>query len=296
MSRISDILKRVRVVLHDTSKTRWSDEDLLVFLDEGQKDIAKQTHIIKDIIIVPLRFAEHTYTLPEDTLKVLRCDFDNKKLPLKTSDYMDQRGTIGRVLADLPRGISSNSGLLASTTQNRWQTATTAGNILCAIYDKLKRRNLRVWPIPVATDLEETLTTQESTTGFAYDIDSTDADTYGLISDVINTDEGSPIYPDGLYGIVVEVIDKRSIVIHRSRYSTTITSVNDELEIDVFCDEALKYYVIAQAYRNDIKEENRAIGNENLTLYTRELTLIGVSGSEELVGSDVHETLYNGMG
>lgn len=296
MSRIADILRRVRVDLHDTNKTRWSDEDLLAFLDEGQKDIAKQTNIVKDTIAIPLRFAEHTYTLPENTLKVLRCDFDNQKLPLKPTDYMDQRGTIGKVLSELPRGVSSSTGLLATKTQNRWQTATTSGNILCVIYDKMKRRNIRVWPTPISNSLEETQTIQESITGFAYGIDNTSVPTFGTISDLINTNEGSPQYPDGPYGIIVEVIAQSSLAVHRSRYSKTVDSLDSELEVDPFCDAALKYYTIAQAFRNDIKEENRAVSNENLILYTRELDLISRSNSEDMTTSDSLETIYNGMG
>ena len=61
MTRIANILTRVRDSLSDPSKDRWTDERLLRLIDEAQKDLAKKSLLLRTKIGV--RSEEHTSEL-----------------------------------------------------------------------------------------------------------------------------------------------------------------------------------------------------------------------------------------
>ena len=76
------------------------------------------------------------------------------------------------------------------------------------------------------------------------------------------------------------------LTVYYIKKPNTITSVDDELEIDDTFDAALKYYIVGKALRDDMDTMNRTIGNEELQFYIREL--------EEAIKDDMHDFVRAG--
>lgn len=295
MSRITAILTNVRDTLNDLTKVRWTDETLLRLLDKGQKDIAKQAEIFRDIISVPLITGEHTYKLPEDTITITRVQYKNKKLPLVTNDYMDNRNTVGSVLSSL--SYTSNSEILNNSTNSHWMSAVSETDIVCVVFDKLQRHRLRVWPRPISDDLSERLTSMDSLYGITVSLDTyTMIGTYGEIGTIIDTDEALTVYEPDNYGVLTEVIDSASLIVYRTKEPPTIDSLLDELLLDPVWDSALENFIAGMAFKNDINAQNRALGDERLVLYNRDLDKLKKVKSTNSVATEYHGTNYNGMG
>lgn len=295
MSRIEDILVKVRDTLNDHDKDRWSDEVLLRLMDEGQKDIARQTGIFKDQIAVPLRTGEHTYSIPDDTITVLRATYNNAKLKMVTTDYMDKRGLTGQVLSDL--GCETSSRLLNTSRNSHWASSVTETDILAIVYDKLNRHRLRVWPTPVSDDLEESLLELDSLYGITVSIDTfAMLGGYGIVSTIIDTDETLTVYKPDEFGMLTTLLEQAAVVLYRTKLTRTLLTTDDELELDSCWDEALRAYVVGKAFRNDVNAQNRALGDSELALYSRELARLQEETSKNSVSNDSFTVEYNGMG
>lgn len=295
MSRIQDIFARARDTLNDSDAERWSDEALLRLLDEGQKDIATQIEVFKDIIVVPLRTGEHTYSLPEDTISILKVTFRARKLPLTTTEFMNRQGLTGQVLSSIR--YTPTSDYIRSSRNSHWMSTITGDELIFCIYDKIKRHRLRVWPTPISEELEELITELENDYGITTDVELFSMlGQFGVISSVIDTDEIVTEYDPDELGILSEVYRRSSLVIYRTKTSETVTSVHDSLEIDPCWDNALKHYVVGKAFRNDLNVANRQIGNEELTFYSRELDRLSKVASQESVSGDHFDSMYDGMG
>lgn len=289
MNRIETILANARSPLNDTSKERWTDAQLLQYLDKAQKDIAKECNILVDNVIIPLKTSQAIYTLPENTIEMLSCRLDGIPVHLRPTAWMDQQAAI----PTLQRAMAN----LFDASYN-WEKTTNAGDVVNIIYDKMKRRNFRVWPIPLSDDLETTLTELETNYGVTTEITelTTSVPTYGVVSDYIDVENSPVSFIDGFYGILVEIIDQVGMVIARSYLPNTISSTEDTLQVDLICDEALEYFIAARAFSNDIIESNRGKSAEQLTWYGREVEKIKSSVEAQMVSSDHYETRYNGMG
>jgi hypothetical protein len=289
MNRIETILFNARIPLNDTSKERWSDAQLLQYLDKGQKDIAKECNMLVDSVIIPLKTSQAIYRLPENTLELLGCRFNGIKVHLRPTAWMDNQ-------ASIPTLQYAMSNLFSSTYN--WEKTTNAGEVVNIIYDKMKRRNFRVWPIPISEELEEVLTELETDYGVTTAV--TEFDTtlplYGVVSDYLDVDNAPSDFTNGLYGLLMEIVDQTTMVMARAYLPETVISTEDTLELDIVCDEALEYFITARAFSNDIIDQNRPKAAEQLTWYSREITKLKDSCESQMVSSDHHQTQYNGMG
>lgn len=296
-TRIQDIIADARESLGDLSSSRWSDTQLLAYVDEAQKEIAKETHMLKDIITVPLLQAQHTYRLPEDTVMVFRTIFAGDKIPMKTTDWMDNAGITGRVISGIAGELTNRRPSVSNSDGSHWLTATTEGDISCVVYDKLNRRKLRVWPTPIADDLETVETSLDTTVGATHDISDYDAlSLYGIITDILDTDQDFISLTPDEFGVVVEIVTQEALVVHRSHLPVTLTALTNDLELDEICDQAIEHYVVGNAFRDDTIVENRAKGGEELQLYRGELDDLKVLASKNSVSDSHHDSRYNGMG
>lgn len=298
MSRVRDIINLCRIDLLDTQKTRWADSTLLSLLSAGQRDITLHTQCLRDIIPVNLVPGVHTYTLPEDTVQVTYCTFKNRRLPLKTTAYMDKRGTISDVVSLFQKNSNYTFGSILTDRSKHWMAATTNGDIMLVIFDKLKRRQLRVWPTPINPNLQVLLTESDEAYGVVVDGDeyTVQSPYLGVTSEVFFDDNQEAVFDPDSYGEVTEVVQVSEFLVHRAKLSATLTSLDQELEVDLICDRALQHYVVGHAYRQDTIAENRAKGTEELSFYGRELEMIAETVKENGVSSEHHDTVYNPMG
>jgi hypothetical protein len=278
MTRIASILTNVRIPLNDRAKERWSDADLLLFLSKAQKDITKEVKLLKDWVILPLAMGQSIYLLPEDTVEIIECRFDGAPMKLRTHSQMVLRSGV-------------------TVTGNNWETRITEDQPEAVIYDKLRRRQIRVWPTPVSETLTISDTELDTLTGIVTSVDDfTMIGEYGFAGTILDTDEGIPAYEYGVYGIVSEIVNQTSIMVHRAKLAGDITSTEDELQVDIVCDEALEHFVIARAFSNDKIEQNRQTAAEHLSWYNREVIKLKDSVEINMTTNEYRETRYNSMG
>lgn len=135
---------------------------------------------------------------------------------------------------------------------------------------------------------------------------------YGLIADITNSKFSSEygfvsnfeipnkedIVFDSNYGVTESVVLVDNILkIFYIKKPADIVDFSSKIEVDECFDNALKYYVAGKAFRDDIDAQNRALGDEELRFYEREL--IEAKSDDELDftrnNSVQYETTYGGM-
>ncbi len=260
MSRVSDIILRVRDTLADPSGDRWSDERLLRLIDEAQKDICRRAKLLRTQLSVGIINSNANIKLPEDMLLLDRIIFMGKVLPLVSHLELDRKSDTWEEDVGMPEAI---------------------------VYDKQNRGYAKLYPLPVSLDLS---TYSFRSPGYAESTtpdDNIAADPdFGIVTDIEGLGQNS------LYGILTSVSDNnpRETYRHKNLGVTTrideteslitiyylkkpkdISELKDLLDIDTTYDIAIKYYVTGKALRDDMDTQNRAVGNEELGFYEREL-------------------------
>lgn len=89
-TRVSSILLKVRRdILADTDSTRWSNDTLLSHLTSGVNDFLLRTKVTKSSLYIPLEKNVGLYTIKDYSQQILRVQFLEKSLRVKTSPEMD---------------------------------------------------------------------------------------------------------------------------------------------------------------------------------------------------------------
>lgn len=89
MPRVEEILASVRDVLADTRGTRWPNPTLLRHLTLGVNDFLLRTRSTKSTMYINLESNVSMYTVKEWSQKILRVQYLNTALILKTTQEMD---------------------------------------------------------------------------------------------------------------------------------------------------------------------------------------------------------------
>jgi hypothetical protein len=239
MSRIEDILARSRITLSDVNKDRYSDANLLVVLDEAQKDFCEATKVLKESKYSLLSVGVSTITLPEDCWMITRAVYKNSKLPLLS--YADVDFILGNSNIELDFGLTQG-----------WES--DVGSPRAIIYDKNNLGTVRLYPIPDDSILEDDFT----------------IDTYGVVADLtyfgVLTEFSGPLgVATGLEG------DNKLIKIYYVRMPDDVTELTDTLNTHKMFDKALKYYIVGQTFLNDLDAGWQAKGLQQLQFYDRDL-------------------------
>lgn len=117
---VKDLFKKARFTLSDLDATRWSDERLIILLNEGLNDIASKTILFVKTGYVILNSQQTTYDFSAFAIKLLRIEYQDKPLPSFSHDEMDNK-------------------------DSSWQQRE--GPLLKAyILDKQKEANIKVYP------------------------------------------------------------------------------------------------------------------------------------------------------
>lgn len=301
MSRITEILTRVRDTLSDPTGDRYSDARLLRLLDEGQLQLIVEANLLREKIYRPLLIGIATYELPNNCYKPTRILVDGKPIDFISHEEMDE---------------IANKGLLNTSTKD-WESVE-GSTIHYIVYDKQNSRHVKTYPIPNSQS-------ESSFTLLAVDqYDSEAFDTYGVVAEllgiptasslgVLSEIEGTspertlidPIYGiivggtgytmESIYGIIISADDgedsetwienvNESIVneygfdvilddeaqrmtIYYLRKPETIVDTNTEIEIDTIWDTALKHYIAGMALRDDRDSQNQQLGKDELALF-----------------------------
>lgn len=302
MSRISDILVKVRDTLADHAKQRWSDPMLLRILDEGQKDIAFHTRILKGTYTFNPQPGIAEYTLPDNVWIITRASFDDSRINLVTYDTMDEMADKG--VSILFRYNGDTIYDFSSAARLDWDSVES--NVIEAlVYDNRNVENIRVYPIPNVDFSEFDYTFSNAGTAEYIGDDVlgvvTAIDDYTLSSDfgVVSAlyDPGVTIETfSSVFGVVTSIAESDHFLkIWYIRKPDTIVAVDDELEINASCDTALRLYIIGNAFLNDNDAAFASKAKDFLGLYDREIGILSNASSRDNVSNPrATETSYIG--
>jgi hypothetical protein len=268
MTRIEQILTRARTVLADKLAERWTDDDLLLLLDEGHKDLCQQAKILKARANVPLVFGSPYFSLPEDCWQLTRVTYDNTVIPFVTHTELDNaHGTNSRASRH-----TFNSSLAYD-----WQTDT--GEPEAVIYDRRNMTEGKVYPIPKL---------QPIATLFGVAAAVEDGSVIPVFGVTTETSAGD-INP---FGVLTDYAIAPVLDCYYLQIPATLTEVTDDLVTPAMFDTALKYYVIGNAFLMDIAEEYQAKGLQQLGFYTRDLDLATKSSAGDHQQAAASRTTY----
>ena len=284
MTRIVNILTRARDTLADPLASRWTDDRLLRLLDEAQKDVAKQTKILKGTHDMALTIGVSNYTLPDNVWLITRATFDNYEIPLVSYDQQDEQAR-KEVIADRTYNTHERRRGYGSDLSDRygrinWELAE-GSRVESLVYDNRNINDIRVYPIP-NDDIADTSYTflNEGETVFVGDellgvttsIDDYTIDTvYGLVASLFDPAIENEIF-DSPFGVITGISETVALVkIWYIRIPDEITALTSVLETPPMFDVALKHYIIGHALRDDIDVQYRDMATESLALYKREL-------------------------
>lgn len=121
MTRVQNILVRVRDTLADPRGERWSDSRLIRLIDEAQLDICMRAKLLRAKISFNVIDDVAKYVLPEDVMLIDRVVLDGKRLELVGHTYLDEKFV-------------------------NWEE--TKGKVTHCVFDKQLRGHIRLYPIP----------------------------------------------------------------------------------------------------------------------------------------------------
>lgn len=269
-TRIADILTKVRDSLSDSTGDRWSDDRLLRLIDEAQKDLCKKSLLLRDKVTKSLYAGVSTYEMPENAIHTLRfTDSDGNFIPVKTHEQMD-------------------------ILDPGWEVVT-GETVKYIVYDKLKPRYFKVYPIPELDDgpADSFIT---SDYGVVATSEGDAVDDYGVVATISSTSL-EPTSFDSDYGVLVGMTSEfQSLIIYYYRYSVDINAIDiapSVLEIDHIYDKAIKHYVVSEALRDDKDTQDMTVSRDHKKDYTDEREDARVDSGKDFTRASRRETQYN---
>ena len=158
MSRIDDILLKVRDVLADHAGTRWPDATLLRHLTSGVNDFLLRAKVTKSTLFIALETNIGLYSIKDFSQEIVRVQYLGKALTVKTTKDMDE-------------------------LDPDWEN-TTGIEPKFVIFDTYPQGTFRIYP--KVTELAVDAIAYNSLYGAIIDIENTD-DLYKLPSDSLST-------------------------------------------------------------------------------------------------------------
>lgn len=147
MTRVENLLLKVRRdVLADTSATRWSNDTLLSHLTSGVNDFLLRTKVTKSSFFIALESNIGVYNIKDYSQQIVRVQFMEKSLEVKTSKDMD-------------------------AIDIEWENAVGL-EPKYVIFDNLPQGTFRIYPKVIDTNVSVTVTNQLY--GGVIDIEVTD--------------------------------------------------------------------------------------------------------------------------
>lgn len=298
MTRIEQILRAVRYSTADPNKERYSDARILEAISDGQKDIARQTRLLKDTTTLNLVAGKAIYDLPSDVWLVHRATVGGEAVPFMSHETMDTKdkswsGKVGskalaivydkrnilaiRVYPILDSSYRIYKYTIVSDVPADNELPESDKLILDELYAELG-------PAIAAGDIEHVkrLTCAISTLGNFDDTVFGVTTSFGggpyLGFGVLSTVERdcSLVELRGQLGVVTEAYATTGeLRIDYIKDPASIVSVADELLVPPLFDAALKHFAIASVYSDDLDTQYQIKANSAMALYQRELDTVG---------------------
>jgi len=262
MSRIDNIITRVRDTLADPSGDRWSDDRLIRLIDEAQKDLVRRAKLLRSKALIPIFSYGSVINLPTDMLLLDKVIYGGVDIPFISHREADK--------------IDRN-----------WESAT--GTPQYVVYDKQNKYKAKFYPVPIDIGpIDIVINDFGVITEFpGIDFQST----AGVMTDLFPY---NIVDMNGDYGVTTDLIGSYAAVIYYLKKPSDIISLTDTLEIDDVYDKAIKFYVSGRALRDDMDTQNRAFGNEELKFYERELKEAISDDTNDYTRNTHYHTSYTG--
>lgn len=268
-TRIERIFQKARVTLADKDGERWTDEDLLLLLDEAHKDFCRQTQLLAGRVELPIVVGNAYLELPDDIWLITRATYDGERLPIITYTDLDHMTFVHR-FKDFGINVGSD-----------WEDDT--GRPEAILYDRRNLNELRIYPIPDESIVEAEYTFADNPDvgfvgsgrlGVTVGIDDYSFDSeFGVVVNTYEPDIEREFY-ETRFGVVTDISENSGLIkLYYVKMPETILTVDDELQTPAMFDEALKFYIIAHAFMNDINAEYQQKGTQQLAFYERELKI-----------------------
>lgn len=86
-----DVINRARYTLSDKSRDRWTDERLLILLNDGMRDIAKRTTLFVETTFYKVQNNIVDIDLSSISTKIVRAEYLDEPLPIYSFEEMDTK-------------------------------------------------------------------------------------------------------------------------------------------------------------------------------------------------------------
>jgi len=316
MTRIESILQKARYSLADPNKERYSDARLLDAVSEGQRDIARQTRLLKAELDIVLDLAQPIYNLPSDLWLITRASFDNLPIPLMSYDRMDAKdcswftrfGDKVEALVYDKRNIQEiriyprpdkthtiESYVFLSDNPLVLDPNGLTAEQIQTIHDLIAQLGILdiQLPLPLAQIytaaggiIDVVPETTESLFGVTTSIDGIAVmPIFGVVTGITLESDykswpGEVKFTD-LFGVVTGITVTTGLLhINYIKDPAPLVLVSDELLVSPIFDTALKYYVVGQAYSDDLDSQYQARAGDAMAMYQRELQTVGYPTDE----------------
>ncbi|WP_418179768.1 hypothetical protein ACNSOO_04700 [Aliarcobacter lanthieri] len=90
MIQANDIILLMRSRLGDADAKKWSDEELIDYINSSLADISKELEPFTHQEYILLKEKENRYRLPHNTLRVLSVNIDDKPITIKSYEWLIQ--------------------------------------------------------------------------------------------------------------------------------------------------------------------------------------------------------------
>lgn len=294
-TRIEKILKSARVTLADKQGERWTDADLISILDEGHKDLCRQTQILNGRADITLTIGDAYFTLPDDCWMLTRVTYEDKVLPLISHNDLDIN-TLARLNIDFGNQVAAGN----------WEAVE--GLPQAIIYDKRNLLEGKIFPIPSAEISEfdyDFIRPEDRPIEFAGDelygtVTSIDKPEYSLSSDFgVTTDLFDPSIKvedfESDFGLVTGISEVNAVLkCYYVANPADLVDINSELATPYMFDTALKFYLVGHAFLNDLNQEYQQKGAQQLQFYQRELDIADKTSVRSGTRAGQFETNYRG--
>lgn len=248
---VKDLLVRTRHILSDLTANRWSDDRLIILLNEGLNDIAKNTILFVENAYIKLSAQQTEYDFSSFAVKVLRIEYMDEPLLCLSHSELDRK-------------------------DSSWQQRE--GPYLRAyVLDKQKEARVKLYPKLQNSNL--------SVIDFG--------GSFGIITGVTYSD--LQLEMTGTLGDLGEVDSKDYIKLYYIKRPIEITGILDEVDLSSIIQEAVTHYIAARAFRDNLDAQNRAMGSEELNLYTNQLAAYVLEKAKNFSQSG-YTTSYNPSG
>ena len=300
-TRVEAILSAVRERLGDTRGERWSDSNLLSLLDEGQKDIAIHTNMFVGTYTLPLQDGKYMYDLPSDVLLIRRATFGDSPLAIVSYDRMDEYLNSAPTLR-YDTQDSYNPTEYIDFPRQSWDN-DTSNEIDALIFDNRNLLEIRVYPIP--RDLADVVYPFDFVGPFSFegeDLMGTVVDiegysfnnVFGFVTGLFDPNVEQEVL-NSPYGVVTGIGEsEQTVKLWYVRSPASVNALSSTLEVHPLFDTALKHYVVAQAFDDDVDTKSEAKSARAYSKYERELKVAFRTASRSGVQTSTRSTTYRG--